>query len=134
MGAAALCDQLESATVPVTAKFASTDAPMMAITAEAGLAPGPGEISIVVEQVNEPDAADEEYKEEEAQVEEPEPVAPEAQAPPTAEERLEAEREKDRKRFESRRAGRIYFVRHPRAPEDPGACGATLLATITGLC
>ena len=72
----------------------------------------------------EPDVAEEEPEHQEELLTEDEPgPAPDVLPPaaPTAEEKLEAEREKDRRRFEARRAGRMYFVRHPRAPEDPGA-------------
>ena len=107
------------------AKLADADPLRMATTihAEAGL-----KDPVLVDQLDEHDGGDEDTFQEEEPEPVEEPPAPEAQAaaPPTAEEKAEAEREKDRKRFEARRAGRMYFVRHPRAPEDAGAPASLL--------
>lgn len=123
MGAAALVDSAQES--PAKAAESKLAKMVTAIHAEAGLSAAPANPADD-DQQDEPDVAEEDTIE----AEEPQPSdsapAPEAQAAaaPTAEERLEAEREKDRKRFEARRAGRMYFVRYPRAPDDSGSGGA----------
>ena len=77
-----------------------------------------------LDQAEEPGVVEDEADQQEDLLAEDEPPpAPDVLPPvaPTAEEKVQAEREKERRRFEARRAGRMYFVRHPRAPEDPGA-------------
>ena len=84
----------------------------------------------------EPEAVEDEHEQQEELLIKDEP-APAADilppAAPTAEEKMEVEREKDRRRFEARRSGRMYFVRHPRAPEDPGAAQLPLARLCAGL-
>jgi hypothetical protein len=127
MGVGDLADSTQLAAVHVKAADAYGISVMAtAIHVESDLSEVPGEATIV-DQPEELDDGGEDAVLEQEEPQAAEEAAPPPEAPqpaaPTAEERQEAERERDRKRFEARRAGRMYFVRHPRAPEDPGTPG-----------
>jgi type IV secretory pathway VirB10-like protein len=132
MGVGDLADSTQLAAVHVKAADAYAISMIAtSMNAESDL----GEPAVEAAVVDQPEELDDGGEDAVLEQDEPEAVeeaAPPPEAPqpaaPTAEERQEAERDRDRKRFEARRAGRMYFVRHPRAPEDPGAPGRSARA------